>query len=99
MAIRTAMYWSSGPGSHRGGRGSRGVRAGSIHLRYLNPLPPDLDDVFGKFEHLLVPELNNGQLVRVLRDRYLLPFVAYNKIQGRPFGPIELADRIVEQAG
>ncbi|GIV62130.1 2-oxoacid:acceptor oxidoreductase subunit alpha [Rhodocaloribacter litoris] len=74
----------------------RGRRVGSIHLRYLNPLPPDLKEHFGRFRHLLVPELNNGQLVRLLRDRYLLPFIPLNKVQGLPFTRSEIVGRINE---
>ena len=73
---------------------SRGQQVSSIHLRWLNPLPTDLGEIFGRFEHLLVPELNNGQLVRVLRDRFLLPFVSLSKIQGTPFRASEIEAEI-----
>ena len=69
---------------------NRGQKVGAVHLRWLNPLPPDLGELFGRFEHLLVPELNNGQLVRVLRDQFLLPFVSLSKIQGTPFRASEI---------
>jgi len=68
----------------------QGMQVGCVHLRFVNPLPADLGDLFSRFRHLLVPELNNGQLVRLLRDRYLLPFVPYNKIQGQPFKASEI---------
>ena len=73
---------------------SQGQKVGAIHLRWLNPLPTDLGEIFGRFEHLLVPELNNGQLVRVLRDRFLLPFVGLSKIQGTPFRASEIEAEI-----
>ena len=73
---------------------SRGHKVGSVHLRWLNPLPPDLGEIFSRFDHLLVPELNNGQLVRVLRDRFLLPFVSLSKIQGTPFRASEIEAEI-----
>ncbi len=72
----------------------RGLSASSIHLRFLNPMPSDLSEIFSRFEHLLVPELNNGQLVRMLRDRFLLPFVPLNKIQGQPFKASEVEEAI-----
>jgi len=72
----------------------RGLSAGNIHLRHLNPMPSDLSEIFSRFEHLLVPELNNGQLVRMLRDRFLLPFVPLNKIQGQPFKASEIVEAI-----
>lgn len=71
-----------------------GRKVSSVHIRHVNPLPADLGEIVSRFDHLLVPELNDGQLVRILRDRFLLPFVAYNKIQGRPFRAGELVDRV-----
>jgi 2-oxoglutarate ferredoxin oxidoreductase subunit alpha len=76
-----------------------GLKVASIHLRFISPLPGDLTEVFSQFKQFLVPELNNGQLVRVLRDEYLLPFEAFNKVQGRPFGPSEIAEKVAELVG
>jgi 2-oxoglutarate ferredoxin oxidoreductase subunit alpha len=74
----------------------RGRRVGSVVLRHVWPLPADLADVLGRFDHVLVPELNNGQLIRVLRDQYpSWDFTPLNKIQGRPFR----AEEIVEEIG
>lgn len=74
----------------------RGIEVGAIHLRHLNPFPGDLEEIFGRYEHLLVPELNNGQLVRILRDRYLKPFIAFNKIKGMPFKAAEIDAKVDE---
>jgi 2-oxoglutarate ferredoxin oxidoreductase subunit alpha len=57
----------------------------SIHLRHLNPLPPDLGDILNNYEHVLIPEMNMGQLLKVLRAKYLVPAVGLNKIKGQPF--------------
>ena len=76
-----------------------GHKAAAVHLRWVSPLPADLGDVLSRFSTYLVPELNNGQLVRILRDKYLLPFEAMNKIQGRPFGPSEIERKIAEMVG
>ncbi|MGA1493847.1 MAG: 2-oxoacid:acceptor oxidoreductase subunit alpha [Rhodothermales bacterium] len=76
-----------------------GHKAAAVHLRWVHPLPPDLGEVLSRFDSFLVPELNNCQLVRILRDRFLLPFEAMNKIQGRPFGPSEIAKKIAEMVG
>jgi len=67
-----------------------GESVGSVQIRHLNPLPTDLGDVAARYKHVVVPELNDGQLVRILRDRFLLPFIAFNKIQGRPFKASEI---------
>lgn len=76
-----------------------GNSVGSVHLRYINPLPTDLSEIAGRFKSLLVPELNNGQLVRLLRDEYLLPFERFCKVTGQPFRASELEDKILEMVG
>jgi 2-oxoglutarate/2-oxoacid ferredoxin oxidoreductase subunit alpha len=65
-----------------------------VHLRYLNPLPADLGDVMARFKKVLVPEMNMGQLVKVLRAEYLVNAVGLNKIQGLPFKVSEITTRI-----
>jgi 2-oxoglutarate ferredoxin oxidoreductase subunit alpha len=73
--------------------GAMGKSVGHAHLRYLNPLPADLGDVLGRFRQILVPELNLGQLVRIIRADYLVDAIGYHKIQGRPFKVSELVAR------
>ena len=72
----------------------RGRRVGSVVLRHVWPLPADLADVLGRFDHVLVPELNNGQLIRLLRDQFRRDFTPLNKIQGRPFRAEEIIDTV-----
>jgi 2-oxoglutarate ferredoxin oxidoreductase subunit alpha len=64
------------------------------HLRYLNPLPPDLGDVLQRYECVLVPEMNMGQLLRVVRAEFLVDAIGYNQIQGRPFKVAEIRGRV-----
>ena len=71
-------------------------RIGHLHLRYLNPLPKNLGDVLMRYDKVLVPEMNMGQLVMVLRAKYLVDAQGYNKIQGKPFKTSEL-ERKIEQ--
>ena len=73
---------------------ARGESVGHVHLRYLNPLPPDLAEILSRFEKVLVPELNLGQLVKVLRAEFLVDAIGFNKVQGRPFKISELVVRI-----
>lgn len=73
---------------------AEGTAASSVHLRHLSPLPADLDDIVARFDQVLVPELNNGQLLRVLRDRYARPFEGLNKIQGQPFQAREIVEKV-----
>jgi 2-oxoglutarate ferredoxin oxidoreductase subunit alpha len=63
------------------------------HLRHLNPLPPDLRDILGRYRKVLVPEMNLGQLVRLVRAEYLVDAIGFNKVQGRPFKVSELVGR------
>ncbi|MEY3050579.1 MAG: hypothetical protein RLY31_364 [Bacteroidota bacterium] len=69
---------------------AQGYRVGHAHLRYLNPFPRNLEQLIRQFRSVLVPEINNGQLVSVLRDKFLLPVRQYNKIQGTPITVEEL---------
>src|ERR1700691_2910427 len=72
---------------------------GPVHLRHLNPLPANLGDVIKRYKQVLVPELNMGQLLWVLRAKYLVDAIGLNKIQGRPFKQTELEHKIEELLG
>jgi 2-oxoglutarate ferredoxin oxidoreductase subunit alpha len=72
---------------------SGGASVAHAHLRYLNPLPPDLGSVLGRYRKVLVPEMNLGQLVRLIRAEYLVDAHGLNKIQGRPFKQSEIVTR------
>src|SRR5262249_6885676 len=61
---------------------AKGRRIGHLHLRYLNPLPPDLGDIMRRYKKVLVPELNMGQLLWVVRAKFLVDAIGLNKIQG-----------------
>jgi 2-oxoglutarate/2-oxoacid ferredoxin oxidoreductase subunit alpha len=73
-----------------------GRKIGHVHLRYLNPLPQNLGEVIGRYHRVLVPEMNLGQLLWVLRAKYLVDAIGYNKIQGRPFKQAEIEAKIEE---
>jgi 2-oxoglutarate ferredoxin oxidoreductase subunit alpha len=62
-----------------------GYDVSHTHLRYLNPLPKNLGEMLKNFEHVLIPELNNGQLIKVIRDTFLIDAKGLNKIKGLPF--------------
>ena len=74
----------------------RGKSVSSIHLRYLNPLPRNLGEVLSKFEKILVPELNLGQLQLLLRARYLVDAMGLNKVKGLPFKISEVVAKLEE---
>jgi 2-oxoglutarate ferredoxin oxidoreductase subunit alpha len=72
---------------------ARGMKAAHVHLRHLHPLPADLGEVLHRYTQVLVPEVNLGQLSRILRAEYLVDAKTMSKIQGVPFrvGEIEAA--------
>jgi len=73
-----------------------GHRIGHVHLRHLNPLPANLGEVLKRYKTVLVPELNMGQLLWLLRAKFLVNAIGLNKIQGRPFKQSELEQKIAE---
>lgn len=62
-----------------------GVNVAACHLRYLNPLPTRLGEIFKQFDHVLVPEMNLGQLRMLLRAKFLVDAKGLNKVRGQPF--------------
>ena len=76
-----------------------GVPVAHIHLRYINPFPANLGDVLANYDRLLVPELNRGQLSRLLRAEYLVPAISYGKVQGLPFKASEIEREIATLLG
>jgi 2-oxoglutarate/2-oxoacid ferredoxin oxidoreductase subunit alpha len=71
-----------------------GHQVAQAHLRHLSPFPPNLGDVLRSYEKVLVPEINLGQLALLLRGRYLVDVVSYNRVRGLPFRAAELANVI-----
>ncbi|WP_028788294.1 2-oxoacid:acceptor oxidoreductase subunit alpha [Terrimonas ferruginea] len=71
-----------------------GLSVSHAHLRYLRPFPRNLGQILSQFETILVPELNNGQLIKILRDVYLVDAKSYNKIMGLPMTKTELVEEI-----
>ena len=71
-----------------------GKAVASVHLRHLNPLPPDLGHILREYRRVLVPEINSGQLVRVLRAEYLVDAVGFNRVRGLPLATEDICDTI-----
>ena len=71
-----------------------GGRAAHAHLRWLNPFPANLGDVLGSYDRVLIPEMNMGQLLQLVRARYLVDAVGYNRVTGKPFKAGEIADAV-----
>jgi 2-oxoglutarate ferredoxin oxidoreductase subunit alpha len=73
---------------------AQGLAVSQLHLRHLHPLPSDLGPLLKGFKKILVPELNNGQLVHLLRDQFLVDAQAFDKIKGQPFLAEEILTKI-----
>jgi 2-oxoglutarate/2-oxoacid ferredoxin oxidoreductase subunit alpha len=76
-----------------------GHAVAQVHLRHLNPFPPNLGEVLRRYDKVLVPEINLGQLALLLRGRYLVDVISYNRVRGLPFQAGELAGVIEDVIG
>ena len=95
------LGWGSTFGSIRAAaRRARieGHKVATAHLRYLNPMPRNLGDVLRAYNKVLIPELNTGQLLKIIRAEFLLDAVGLNKVAGEPFKVSEIADKIMEMS-
>lgn len=73
---------------------SENIDVAHLHLKYINPLPKNLESLIAGFDTIFVAELNNGQLIKIIRDKYLKDAIGINKIQGQPFQVSEIRDTI-----
>ncbi len=76
-----------------------GYHVAQTHLRHLNPFPSDLGEILGRYDRVLVPEMNLGQLSKMLRAEYLVDAIGYNKVNGLPLKAAELAEAIGQLVG
>ena len=83
-----------------GARAARqaGLKVATAHVRHLNPFPANLGEVLRRYPRVLVPEMNLGQLALLLRARYLVDAIGYNRVRGLPFTSTEIADAIAKVA-
>ena len=80
-------------------RGDDATPVSHVHLRHLWPLPSNLGELLAGFDHVLVPEMNTGQLAWLIRARTLREVISYTKIQGKPFYRTEIEKKIHEILG
>jgi len=73
---------------------SQGKAVSHAHIKYMRPFPKNLGTILAGFETILIPEINNGQLIKIIRDQYLVDAKAYNKIMGIPITKLELVTAI-----
>jgi 2-oxoglutarate ferredoxin oxidoreductase subunit alpha len=81
---------------------SGGRKVAHAHLRHLNPFPRNTGEVLRRYDKVLVPEMNLGQLLKLVRAEFLVDAVGYNRVRGVPLRAAELAEAItalIDQAG
>jgi 2-oxoglutarate ferredoxin oxidoreductase subunit alpha len=72
-----------------------GYEVSHAHLTYIKPFPRNLGEVLNNFDKILIPEINNGQLIKLIRDKYLIDAIGFNKIKGTPLTRMELREEIL----
>lgn len=75
---------------------AEGYDVAHAHVKYLNPFPKNLGEIIKNYEKVLIPEMNNGQLIKIIRDKYLVDAQGLNKIKGLPFTSVEIKEKIIE---
>ena len=75
----------------------KGVKVASAHLTFINPFPDNLGEILSNFERIIIPELNTGQLIKLIRERFLIDAKGINKVAGEPFTAQELVEKIEEK--
>ncbi|PKL88811.1 MAG: 2-oxoglutarate ferredoxin oxidoreductase subunit alpha [Ignavibacteriae bacterium HGW-Ignavibacteriae-2] len=78
---------------------AKGNKIAHAHLKYLNPFPKNLEELLNKFDKVLIPELNTGQLAAIIKSTFLKDVIQYNKYQGQPFKVAEIENKIIELLG
>jgi 2-oxoglutarate ferredoxin oxidoreductase subunit alpha len=73
-----------------------GFSVANVHLRYLNPLPSNLESLLKNYDKVLVPELNKGQLVKIIRSEFLIDALPLSKMQGLPFSSVEIREEALK---
>lgn len=78
---------------------AEGLSVSHAHIRYIRPFPKNLGNILKNFEQVLVPEINNGQLIKILRDQFLVDAKGFNKVMGVPITKTEMVMKIREMLG
>lgn len=76
---------------------SEGVDVAHAQVRYIHPFPENLGDLLANFDHIIIPELNDGQLIKLIRDKYLVDAKGLNKVKGQPFHAQEIKNEVLNQ--
>jgi len=77
----------------------KGYKVSQAHIKYLNPFPKNLKDVLDRFKKVIIPELNLGQMASLIKSKFLIDVIQFNKVQGQPFKVVEIENKIIEVLG
>jgi 2-oxoglutarate ferredoxin oxidoreductase subunit alpha len=77
----------------------KGYKVAQVHFKYINPMPKNTEEVLKNYKHVLVPEINFGQLAMILKSEYLIPVHQFNLVRGLPFKSTEIEDKVIEILG
>jgi len=75
---------------------AKGRKVACAQLRHLNPLPENVGEVLSRYKKVLIPEMNSGQLVRLIRSKFLIDAIGFSKVQGKPFQISEVEEKIYD---
>jgi 2-oxoglutarate/2-oxoacid ferredoxin oxidoreductase subunit alpha len=75
---------------------AEGYDIAHVHLKHINPFPKNLGELLHRYDKVIIPEMNSGQLLQLIRAKYLIPATGYSKVQGLPFTTLELKNKIIE---
>ena len=78
---------------------AQGKSVSHVNLRWLNPLPKDLGEILIRFKHILIPEINLGQLIKVIRAEYLVDAKGLNLVRGKPISTERINEKVNEMLG
>ena len=73
-----------------------GIEVSHAHLKYMNPMPKNLGEILSSFDKVLIPEMNMGQLLMLIRAKFMIPAIGYSKVRGLPFSTHDIVDKVKE---
>jgi len=96
------LSWGGSSGASRSATDQlqdEGLSVSHVNIRWINPLPNDLEGIMKKFKHVLIPEINNGQLIKIIRAEYLIDAIGYNIVRGKPLRASLIVEKVKEIIG
>ena len=76
---------------------AEGYAIAHVHLHHINPFPKNLGELLHQYDKILIPEMNSGQLLQLIRAKFLFPAIGFSKVQGQPFTTAEMKENIIEE--